>query len=227
MREIYSPSVDRIILETNHEEPFKRSDLRTARFRRRIHLGGGVAIVLHGIERMTLDLDIALNLTQANVDTFLEVMDENSMIPRVPVSGNALSDPTAVEHMIKEKNTVVFSFIDPDEPLKQVDVFLRAELQYNVLEKDSMVCEFEGREVRVISPGELLQLKKAIDPPRSKDVFDIAELRNLIDSTIHFPPYSALSAEFSNRRLTDCRPGVRNRTKEQAGAAYRSCSSVS
>lgn len=146
-------------------------------------IGGGVALVLHGIERMTLDLDIALDLTTENVAGFLNVMKKNSMIPRVPVSGNSLSDPIAVEHMIKEKNAVVFSFIDPDEPLKQVDVFLRAELQYNVLKKDSMICELEGRRIRVISPEKLLQLKKAIDPPRPKDVFDITELRNLIDST--------------------------------------------
>ena len=146
-------------------------------------IGGGVALVLHGIERMTLDLDIALNLTQANVDTFLEVLDENSMIPRVPVSGNALSDPTAVQQMIKEKNAIVFTFVDPNEPLKQVNVFLRAELQYNVLKKDSMICELEGREVRVISPEKLLQLKEDINPPRPKDVFDITEIRNLIDST--------------------------------------------
>lgn len=46
---------------------------------------GGVAAVLHGVERMTMDLDVSVNLTAKNLDRFVGVLQKLGLRPRVPV----------------------------------------------------------------------------------------------------------------------------------------------
>ena len=66
-------------------------------------VGGGVAAVLHGVERVTLDIDLALDMEPANVEKFLQVMHQLGLQPRVPVPARDLMSREAVERMIAEK----------------------------------------------------------------------------------------------------------------------------
>ena len=70
-------------------------------------VGGGVAAVLHGVERVTLDIDLALDMDPANVEKFLHVMDELGLQARVPVPARDLMSREAVR------------------PLRHVDIFLQ------------------------------------------------------------------------------------------------------
>ena len=63
-------------------------------------VGGGVAAVLHGVERVTLDIDLALDMEPANVEKFLQVMHKLRLQPRVPVLARDLMSREAVRRMI-------------------------------------------------------------------------------------------------------------------------------
>src|SRR4029453_2837682 len=63
-------------------------------------VGGGVAAVLHGVERVTLDMD------PANVEKFLDVMQQLGLQPRVPVPARDLMSREAVRRMIAEKGAL-------------------------------------------------------------------------------------------------------------------------
>jgi len=76
-------------------------------------------------------------------------MDQLKLRPRVPVPARELMNPESVRRMIEEKQALVFSFIDPDKPLRHV----------------------EGRSFRIVSAQRLLQIKRSIQPPRDKDIF--------------------------------------------------------
>jgi len=143
-------------------------------------IGGGVACVLQGVERFTMDLDIAVNLTAGNMKHFVAVMNNLRLTPRVPVSPEMLLDPNAVKMMVEEKHALVFTFIDKDNPLRQVDVFLRDDLSYDVLNRHSETIDLAGRSVKLVSRAKLLAIKEAIKPPRDKDQLDIAALRRMI-----------------------------------------------
>ncbi len=91
-------------------------------------VGGGVAAVLHGVERVTLDIDLALRMNEPNMEKFLRVMGRLGFRNRVPVPARELLNAEAVRRMIEEKHALVFSFIDPDKPLRHVDIFLTKEL---------------------------------------------------------------------------------------------------
>lgn len=143
-------------------------------------VGGGVAAVLHGVERVTLDVDIAVDFEAENMDRFAAVIETLGMQPRVPVPIQALRDPEIIRMMLEEKQALVFSLIDLRDPLRYLDVFLKPELSYQALLSYIEPVAVEGRTIHVISAMHLLKLKEAIDPPRDKDQLDIRALRRLL-----------------------------------------------
>jgi hypothetical protein len=143
-------------------------------------IGGGVACVLQGVERFTLDLDIAINLTPENLKRFAAVMKEQRLTPRVPVPPDVLLNPDAVKMMVEEKHALVFTFVDAKNPMRHVDVFLRDDLSYDVLNRHADEIDLNGRKVKIVKRQKLLAIKEAIIPPRDKDQLDIAALRRMI-----------------------------------------------
>ena len=140
-------------------------------------VGGGVACVLHGVERVTMDVDVAVQMQTANFSRFVAVMNRLGLKPRVPIPPEALLDPETVRMMVEEKQALVFSFIDPDRPFRHVDVFLRDDLSYESLIRDVEWMDMQGFRVRVIDRKRLLAIKLAIQPARAKDAIDIDWLR--------------------------------------------------
>lgn len=145
----------------------------------RFVLAGGVAVVLHGVERVTLDVDIALDMKEENVVSFLDVISKLGLIPRAPVPAEILLDGEARDMMVNEKHAVVFTFIDLNDPLRQLDVFLALGCQFGDLAGDSVVLTIDGRRLSVVSRGQLIQMKKSVKPMRSKDRMDVEELEKL------------------------------------------------
>ncbi|MEO6996027.1 MAG: hypothetical protein ABI273_20665 [Lacunisphaera sp.] len=140
-------------------------------------IGGGVACVLQGVERVTMDVDLAVSMAPTNFPSFLRVMQELRLRPRVPISPETLLDPQVVKAIVEEKHALVFSFLDPDAPIRHVDIFLRADLSYDSLLPDSEWVELANFSVRILTKKKLLSLKLSIHPPRAKDLLDIEFLR--------------------------------------------------
>lgn len=145
-------------------------------------VGGGVALVLQGVERFTADLDVSVERSEENLRRFLKVMGLLSLKPSVPVSSEVLLDPAQIAAMIREKNALVFTFVDVDRPYRRVDFFISETLSYERLHKGSVVISLGESKVEVCSPKLLLDLKLEIDPPRDKDLFDIKQLRKINES---------------------------------------------
>ena len=139
-------------------------------------LAGGVACVLHGVERVTMDVDVAIYMDPINWDRLILVMNKMGLVPRAPVRPETLADPKVRQAMVEEKKALVFTFIHPDEPSLQLDVFLRPELSYEALKPHAQPMDIGELSLQVASPGKLLALKKGIQPARQKDLLDIAVL---------------------------------------------------
>lgn len=146
----------------------------------RFVVAGGVAVVLQGVERMTVDIDVALDMDPANVRKFVDVMQAQGLQPRVPVPADFIADPENVRRMVEEKNALVFTYIDPANPLKHIDVFLTQDASYARLVGDADSVPLRGHTIRVASKPTLIAMKQAVEPQRAKDAHDIAELRRLI-----------------------------------------------
>ena len=140
-------------------------------------IGGGVACVLHGVERVTMDVDIAVATDYQNFSKFLDVMQRLGLKPRVPVDPMSLLDDKVLAHIIYEKQALVFSFVDPDRPTRHVDMFIRSDLNHSALVDHIETLEFHGKSLKVVTKVKLLEIKLALDPPRLKDQIDIEFLR--------------------------------------------------
>lgn len=92
-----------------------------------------------------------------------------------------LLDPAVVDALVREKHALVFTFVDPDRPIRQVDLFLTPELGYDRLAPESEWLDLDGIAIRVLSKRKLLELKLGIHPARAKDLADIEFLRRHVD----------------------------------------------
>ncbi len=143
-------------------------------------IAGGVAVVLQGVERLTMDLDAAVSLEKENVERFLEAMKELNLEPRLPVPAESLLDSEKIKIMCEEKNALVFTFIDPKSPIRQVDFFLSSELSYESLKNDFEEMDLDGQIIKVLTKKKLVELKLRVNPMRDKDMSDIKELQKRI-----------------------------------------------
>lgn len=137
---------------------------------------GGVAVVLHGVERMTMDLDLSVDMRKDNIEKLLSVLKKQNLFPRAPVPAEILLDKEKIETIVKEKNALVFTFVDPNLPFRQVDVFITKENDFDALKPYQTEIVLGGETISVISKEKLIEMKKKIQPPRDKDIWDIKAL---------------------------------------------------
>ena len=105
-------------------------------------------------------------------------MSNLHMQPRAPIPAESLLDFEIRDLLIKEKNALVFTFVDIDKPFKQIDVFL--EDKYPLLSQSVDEYELSDKHsLRVINIPALIKMKEEVDPIRDKDQRDIIALRNL------------------------------------------------
>jgi hypothetical protein len=120
-------------------------------------VGGGEACVLHGVERVTMDVDLAVATNPDNFARFLAVMESLGLKPKVPIDPWSLLDQGVLDHIIHEKHALVFSFLDPDQPTRQVDMFLRSDLNHEAVTDHVEAVEFRGKKLKLISRQKLLE----------------------------------------------------------------------
>ena len=65
-----------------YEDVFEKLNQKKVRY----CVAGGVAAVLHGVMRMTIDLDLIIDMSPDNIDKFFEALSELGYRPRVPVT---------------------------------------------------------------------------------------------------------------------------------------------
>ena len=144
-------------------------------------VAGGVAAVLHGVERATMDLDLAIQWDDTNVRRFTRAMMKLGLEPKMPVPVDILENAANLKAMMQEKGALVCSFRDPDDPIRLVDLFIRPELSYDVLSPDAVSISLHARVIRIVSKRKLLALKQQIRPPRPKDELDISTLKAMME----------------------------------------------
>lgn len=138
---------------------------------------GGVAVVLHGHPRMTVDLDLVLDLEQGNVEMALSALGEQGLVPRLPVRAEEFADPDTRRRWQEERGLTVFSLHDPDDPRREVALFAAAPVPFEELWADSQVTVIEDVPIRVASIDHLIAMKR--EAGRPQDLADIVALERL------------------------------------------------
>jgi hypothetical protein len=138
---------------------------------------GGTAVVLQGYPRLTVDLDLCLDLDQGPLTAALAALASAGLRPRLPVAAEQFADPERRRSWVEERNLLVFSLYDPDDPRREVDLFATEPVPFDELWRGADVVEIAGVPVRVASVQHLLRMKRLAGRPRDLD--DIAALEQL------------------------------------------------
>jgi len=141
---------------------------------------GGVAVVLQGVERLTMDLGLSLDMTTENLEKFLAVIKKNKLTSRAPIPEESILDEEILDTIVEQKNATVFTFIDNANPYRQIDVFITKDKSYKAIVEDSEeVALGDDYVIRIASVDKLIAMKKEISPLRDKDRYDIKRLEEL------------------------------------------------
>ncbi len=138
---------------------------------------GGVAVVLQGHPRMTVDLDLVLDLDVENARLAVETLTTLGMRPRLPVDAASFYDAKTRESWVLERNLIAFTMYHPRNPLIEVDLIASSPLDYEQLRADADVMELAGLKVPVASRAHLIELKRVSS--RRQDLADIEVLERL------------------------------------------------
>jgi predicted nucleotidyltransferase len=138
---------------------------------------GGLAVVLHGVARLTADIDLIVDLAPSEAARVITVLEQHGLRPRPPVSAADFADPEIRAEWIRSKGMQVFTMYDPDDPLITVDLFVESPVPFEELWDRSVEFELPTTYVRVVSVADLIRLKRAAGRPL--DVTDIEALQAL------------------------------------------------
>ena len=140
---------------------------------------GGTAVVLHGYVRLTVDLDLVVDPAPAASRHAVEALTGLGLRPRLPVDPSAFADPDQRRIWVEERNLRVFSMWDPDDPLREVDLFVEEPIPFEDLWQRSVEVKVGSVSVRVASKTDLIRMKRLAGRPR--DLEDIEALEQIDD----------------------------------------------
>lgn len=135
---------------------------------------GGVATVLHGYARLTMDIDVMVDLSPGEAIKPIAALARIGMVPRAPVDVREFADSERRREWIDTKGMRVFSMWDPRRPQLEVDVFVDPPLPFDEVWSRADRMAVDGQDIRVASIRDLIALKRIAGRP--KDLEDIAAL---------------------------------------------------
>jgi len=140
-------------------------------------IAGGLSVNLHGIPRVTQDIDIIISLDRDNIILTTSLLKKLGYIPTLPVNPEDLADESTRETWIREKNLIAFSFHHKADNFRVVDIVLVHPLDFNTAYANRTVKTVKDFSINLVSIDDLIKMKKASG--RNQDLSDIELLNKL------------------------------------------------
>lgn len=141
-------------------------------------LVGGLAVTMRGYQRLTMDVDVVLAMTPANLKAFIDTAKNAHLEPVMPVALDALADPQLLDQWHAEKGMLAFAIRHPEQQSTVIDILIRPSVPFEELKRNSQPMAVGNLRVPVASIHDLIRLKTGTG--RSKDALDIEELKKLL-----------------------------------------------
>ena len=139
-------------------------------------VAGGLAVIAHGYMRLTMDIDLVIDLDRDNLLRGLAALEKVGYKPRLPVKSEQFADAKTRESWIKDKNMTVFPLWNPSDVSGiMVDIFVKCPFDFaDEYGKAKWVEMDNGQSVPFVGLDCLLKMKMASARPR--DLVDIEYL---------------------------------------------------
>jgi len=142
---------------------------------------GGVAVVLHGYQRLTADLDLIVALDEDNLRATMKALGDLGFRPRAPVNMLDFVDAAVRQTWISEKGLTVFSLWSEQHPSTEIDIFAEYPIDFDGAYSRSVTALIGHHSIHFASIDDLVTMKRAAGRP--KDLLDIEELLRIKDSS--------------------------------------------
>jgi len=142
-------------------------------------LVGGLAVNLYGIERATGDIDLVVDLTEANILCFSCAMSEIGMRPRMPVSLEEFANPVMRRSWIEEKGMRVFSLFHQQQHYLELDIFVECPFDFAKVYEEREIMGQGATEITVVPIDTLIVMKEEANRPQDRaDVYHLRQIRD-------------------------------------------------
>jgi hypothetical protein len=142
---------------------------------------GGFAAIMHGVPRVTGDIDLIIDLAPQEAARAIRALLTIGLRSPLPVDPVQFADPATRRAWISDKGMSVFSLFDPSPGGPTVDLFVENPIPFDDLLARSVLIRLQGQPVRVCSVEDLITLKEQSNRPL--DLEDVRTLRALQSST--------------------------------------------
>lgn len=140
-------------------------------------LVGGLAMNLHGVPRMTMDVDIVLAMDHGNVRAFVDMAKEMGLYPVAPIALESLFDPSLLRKWKQEKGMIAFALKGRDAGAPTVDVLIDAPVDFENAMQRADIRLLQNIRIPLASIDDLIRLKSGTG--RAQDEADIQHLQRL------------------------------------------------
>ena len=130
---------------------------------------GGLAVALHGYVRVTMDIDIVIQISDRNFELCEKALKELNFESKIPVTAKEVSKFR--KEYIEKRNLIAWSFYNKKNPFEVVDILLTHDQKNFDIEK----IEIYGKKVSLISKKDLIKMK--LESGRPQDLIDIEQLK--------------------------------------------------
>ncbi len=144
-------------------------------------IAGGLAVIVHGYMRMTMDVDLVIDLEQGNLLRALDALEKIGYIPRLPVTKEQFADADTRESWINDKHMLVFPLWNPArENSMVIDVFVKSPFDFDAEYKKAVWVHLdEGLATPFVARDSLIRMKQ--EAGRPKDLDDIEHLKKDVE----------------------------------------------
>lgn len=137
---------------------------------------GGLAVVLYGYTRLTIDLDLIVSLEKENLEKLYDTLIKLNYKPQIPIKREVFILKEKLERLAEEKNMKVVSFYNPKEPMSVVDIGVNLPGISGILKKKKLT-KIDGFKVPMIFIDDLIKMKEDLARPR--DLIDVENLKKI------------------------------------------------
>lgn len=131
---------------------------------------GGLAVIAHGYGRLTMDVDLVVQLEPGNVVAAFDALGKLGYRPRVPVTAAQFANPALRREWIETKDMKVLNLHSDHHRETSVDVFVIEPFDFDTEYARSTVQELAaGTALRIVHRDTLIAMKEAVGRPRDLD----------------------------------------------------------
>ncbi|MBI4646434.1 MAG: hypothetical protein HY738_07530 [Bacteroidia bacterium] len=156
-----------------------------ALYRERIKylLVGGLAVNLHGVPRVTYDIDIIILTDRDNILKLNNTLLNLGYIPRLPVNPNDMANEKILNDWIENRNMKAFSFYNVKENRKIIDIVIEHPLDFTKAFQHKVLKKVDDVEIYVASIDDMISMKKVSNRPKDiNDMEMLMEVKKILES---------------------------------------------